>query len=309
MQACGDDVEDTPRAIGRRAAGDLGDEGQRVALVEHTQLTAPVVAIGRVEVDAALQQVAMKIGHERANVTRRDPPSLRVVSRLYRVHPGLRPRRPVGLVALVDGEHRRLLRHAQVFARKEVLSAGRVEREAVHRVTVRVDERGRRAIDDVAGSDLLAAGAEDVLGHDAVGLSSTVDGENRANGHIHVDVAGAVEGVEADDIVARAVGGDLDDLVLLFARHRGDAAGPSQHLDEGVVGDAVELLHVLALHVHVTRLAPELNQAGAPDLRRNQLADDTDLGHQPRELAARVRVQVLLTEHVLSEGNAEVDRL
>ena len=55
------DVEHRVLAIGRGAARDFREEGQRVALVEQPQLTPSRTSINGVEVQATLDEVPMKV--------------------------------------------------------------------------------------------------------------------------------------------------------------------------------------------------------------------------------------------------------
>src|SRR5215831_1036285 len=61
------DVEDALAAVDRGAAGLLDDERERVRLVEKAQLAARRLGVRRIREDAAAEQVAVEVGHERAD--------------------------------------------------------------------------------------------------------------------------------------------------------------------------------------------------------------------------------------------------
>ena len=63
-------------AVGGRASRLLGDERERRRLVEQPQLAPRGLAVGGIEEDAAREQVAVEVGHQRshvAGVLGRDP--------------------------------------------------------------------------------------------------------------------------------------------------------------------------------------------------------------------------------------------
>ena len=73
-----------------------------------------------------------------------------------------------------------------------------------------------------------------------------VDAEDGAGGDRGVDVGGAVERVEDDDVVAVVRLLDRDRDVLFLGRDDAGPAADSQNFAEDLVGDDVELLLVLA---------------------------------------------------------------
>ena len=60
----------------RRAARLLDDERERIRLVEQTQLALRRLAIRRIREDSAAEEVAMKVGDERADVARAQRPAI-----------------------------------------------------------------------------------------------------------------------------------------------------------------------------------------------------------------------------------------
>ena len=95
-----------------------------------------------------------------------------------------------------------------------------------------------------------------VLGH-------LIDGEDGPNGHVHVYVRGAIEGIEEDDVLALAVLElERDGLGMLFGPNQTDFATTSERTDELLVCQHVEFLLHLALDVHVSGVAKEIHQPG-----------------------------------------------
>ncbi len=110
---------------------------------------------------------------------------------------------PLLPVAFVDAVHPALLGALNVLVRQEELTEGRVECEAVHAVPGRVHHHCARTVDEVSGGHLHVAGLETILNIAVVTRSNPpVNRENRTDADVHVDVRGAVERVEQQDIVA-----------------------------------------------------------------------------------------------------------
>ena len=70
MQALRHDVEHRPAAVGRPAPRLLHHERERRRLVQQAQLALGIVGRGRIEEDAAGDEIAMEIGDEGPDVAR-----------------------------------------------------------------------------------------------------------------------------------------------------------------------------------------------------------------------------------------------
>src|SRR5690606_20596336 len=128
VQLGGLQIEDAGAAIGGQAARLLHQEGQGVGLVEQTELALGGLARAGVEVDAALEQVAVEVGHQTADVS---GAVLALLAGVNVAAHGLVELEPVALVDGVDLALGRRL-HAGV-AEAEGADAG-VEGETVHAV-------------------------------------------------------------------------------------------------------------------------------------------------------------------------------
>ena len=153
--------------LGRLPAGVLGDHRDRGRLVEEPQLPARVLRIlvvQRVGEDAALEERAVEIRHERPDVAERLGLPGRVVLPLQRAHPLLGLRRPS--TGSSPRSRSRSSPAAGIFMSecdRQELPDGRIQRESVHAAPDRVDEHRAGAVQDVAGRELPEPGLEAVL--------------------------------------------------------------------------------------------------------------------------------------------------
>ena len=158
VDVLGLDVEDAALAVGGDAAGLFGDEGDRIGFVEQPQLAGGMGFGGRVEEDAALEQRAVEVRDQRADVARAVFAAQRAAAQARRDSPD-RPRgscrrwpRSRNSICRCSG-----MRMFSWLSTKAPIFG--IEREAVDAVAGGVDENRRRAVDDVAGGDLLASRA------------------------------------------------------------------------------------------------------------------------------------------------------
>ncbi len=108
---------------------------------------------------------------------------------------------------------------------------GGVEGEAEDAVAGGVNKNGGWPVNDIASRHLFRAGLEDSGANvvaDTWGLAK--DGEDSANVDVHVDVGGAIEGVEDDNVFAGGRGTVEDKgFLIFFGDEGGDAiAKPRQ---------------------------------------------------------------------------------
>ena len=136
MEQLGLDVEDALSAVRAGAARLFGHVAERVRFIAQAQFAGGRLDVARVEEDAALEQVAVEIGDQRADVAQ-----ALVGAQLgdRRLHLGM----PVPLIALVHRVGRALGRDPNLVMRMEKLARRRVEREAVH-TTIRGYDQHRR---------------------------------------------------------------------------------------------------------------------------------------------------------------------
>ncbi len=175
--------------------------------------------------------------------------------------------------------------------RQQKLADGRIEGEAVDAVSSRVDEHRRRAVDDVACRHLVAPRLQRVLHRDApeVIIRNLIDGENGADGHVHVHVARSVERIEQDHVLAlAAVEEQRDGFGVLFGADEAHLAAASERPHELLVGEHVELFLDLALHVHVPGVAEKVvDETSLAHVAVDDLGGHGEVAEEARELSLR----------------------
>ena len=219
------------------------------------------------------------------------------------IHVALHAVGPLEVVRLVHAVDAASVRRANARVREQELAQARLEGEPVDAVSRAVDEHGARAVEHVAGRHLMHAGLQAIL--EAAGArlrDAPQDREDRADVDVRVDVRRAVERVEVHHVLAdRLPLRNGDDVFVLFRRQDRELPGRAQHLVDHVVGEDVELLDLLAVHVLVAREAEDVHQPGARHLAIDHLRRERHVGQHAGELAARPGVQALLLEEELAE--------
>ncbi len=102
MQRSGLDIHDAVEAVRGFAACLLHQKRHRVALIEQAQLAVRRVGAGRIDVDATLEQVAMEIGNQRADIAGSVGSVGRFIPLLAIFEVLFHPVRELDVVALVD---------------------------------------------------------------------------------------------------------------------------------------------------------------------------------------------------------------
>ncbi len=265
---------------------------ERVGFVKQTQFAIRRFLRFRIKEHAAAHQRAMKIRHQRTDVTRA------VTARFVRLHPVqvfLDVLREFAAVRAVDTVSLSGNRHLHIFLRQHERADGRIQREHMHAVTGRVSQHRAAAVKHVTGGNLLQTLLQNRRLHIAIGSIAVRrtfhDGENRADVDIRVDVAGAVERIEQNDVSAFVAGIRDHMRFFVFLRdQQADVAAITEAAHQRAVGDLVQLLHFLALDIHFARGAHDVRQAAARNLRGDDFAGEGDAGEQPAKLRGRVRI-------------------
>ena len=95
---------------------------------------------------------------------------------------------------------------------------------------------------------MLAAAAEEVTEGYAVGAFIAIDGEDGADGDVHIYIGRAVNRIEDEDVVAARVSfRDGVNVVHLFGSHAGKSARVIGGADDERIGELVEFLHLFAV--------------------------------------------------------------
>ena len=105
-----------------------------------------------------------------------------------------------------------------------------VQGEAVHAMTAGQHQHGGGAVQRIAGADLLGAGLQEILGGRRIALAlAAQDGENGADGNVHVHVAGAVERIEYQQVfAARVLRRNRVNVIHLLRRHGSTGDRPTR---------------------------------------------------------------------------------
>ncbi len=216
---------------------------------------------------------------------------------------------PVALVGHVDGEFGGALRNAEVLVGKHEAAQLTIQGEAHHAVAESQNQHGLRAVDGVAGGNLLGPRLQEGFLAECVvltetGIRAAQHGEDGADRDVDVDIARAVQRVEDQQIgTLRVLAGNLVGVVHFLGRHAGQVAAPLVCLQQDFVGEHVELLLHFALDVlavGATQYAPEgaLGYRVADFLARS--CHDLD---EKAQISRRVVTASLLDE-VATEGYA-----
>ncbi len=254
MQRGGDDVEDALRASCGCAAGLLHQQAHGVGFVQQAQLAGFVrlALIPRIQEHAATHEDAVHIGHHAAHPAHVEVASARTVLALQAfVDVALDWWRPVTQIRHIDRELASAGRNLQIALSEDETALFPVQGEHGHSMPYGEHELGLRAIDAIAGGNLLAAGLEKMLLGDVGGVFGNLQhGKDGADGDVHVDIGRAIERVEQQQVfAARVVLGDREHGVHFFRGHGGQMSAPLVGVDQHIVGDDVELLLHFALHV------------------------------------------------------------
>ncbi len=212
---------------------------------------------------------------------------------------------PVPHVAHVDRKFPGVCRYRHSLLRQYERTLLAVERERGHAVTHGQHQRGLRAIDAVTRRHLFASRLQEIgHGHAGFGLSLAQHAEDRADADVHVDVAGAVQRIEHQQVFTlRVTVRDDVDAVHLLAGHCRQVTAPFVGLDQHRVGDDVELFLDLALHVfRLCRTQHATERALVHGLADALAGAGHHLQQQPQVGRNQV-VHTLLLHQVAGQGN------
>ncbi len=316
MQGSGLDIENTLVAVGRSATGLFDDHRHRVGLVHQAQLARLVrlAGITRVHEHAATGEDTVHVGHHRG-----DPAHVVVAPQRpgftgqqlgdVTLHRGF----PVALVGHVDGEFLGRLWHLDVVVGEHEAAEFTIQGEALYAIAQGQHQHGLRAVDGVAGSDLLGARLEEgvlaqVTGF-TVALGAAQHREDGADRDVDVDIAGAVQRVEHQQVGTFGVlAGDLVGVVHFLGGHAGQVAAPLVGFEEDFVGDHVELLLHFALHVFAVQAAQHAAEGALGHLMADRLAGPRHDFDKETQVGRGV-VAASLLDQVAAQGDAGHGRL
>lgn len=207
MESLRNDVENVTRAVGALAASVDDEEGEWRGFVEEAQLAFLVSLLHGVHVNTSIQQVAMEVGDQRADIATGVRAMRRLVLDFHPVRELLDGLVPLVVVRLVDGEALGVRGQLHVLVGQDELTDGGVEREAVNAVASRVDQHAGRAIQHVASGHLFASLEQlQSLSFLGSGLRAAPDAKDGSDGNVASNVGAAVQGIHCQGILAAQLG-------------------------------------------------------------------------------------------------------
>ena len=170
----------------------------------------------------------------------------------------------------------------------------------MHALAHRQHELGGRPIHRITGGDLLAPGLQEVvLGRFGVVGRVAQHREDGADRDVHVDVGRAVERIEQQqEATLGIVERDLVHRLDLFRGHSGKVAAPLVGLQQDLVGDDVELLLRLALHVVGAGLAEHAGERALGNVDADRLHRARDDFDQQAQLGVDAPGALLLDQEL-----------
>ena len=176
----------------------------------------------------------------------------------------------------------------------------------MHTVASGQHQHSLRAIHGVASGDLLAAWLQEVLfGRLSHAVGCLEDREDGTNRDIDVDIAGAIERIEHQQIFALGITvGDRVNGFHFLGCHAGQMAAPFVGFQQDFIGNHIQLLLYLALHVFTTGAAQHFTQRALADRMADALAGPADDFDQQAQLGGNLVMQALLLDQMLGKTDA-----
>ena len=183
--------------------------------------------------------------------------------------------------------------------RQDELAEPPVEGEAVNAPSHGEDQHGSRPIDRVSGAQLLHSGLQEVgfAGHRR-SVRRLQYGKNTAHRRIDIDVAGTVQRIEGQQILAaREFFRNFVRLLEFFRDHAGQISAIFTGAQKDVVRQDVQLHLRLALNVRRLRRPLCPRQSAAADDEADALARQAHMIQQGRKISRTPREFTLLLHH------------
>ena len=145
------------------------------------------------------------------------------------------------------------------------------------------------------------------LGGRGGALGAAQHREDRADRDIDIDVGRTIQRVEEQqETTARVIGGDRADLLDFLGGHRRQVAAPFVGLDQDVVGDDIELLLGLTLHIVTASLAQHAGEGALGNIDGNGLDRTGDDFHQQAQIGAHQALALLLDQELGERDSTHV---
>ena len=131
-----------------------------------------------------------------------------------------------------------------------------------------------------------------------------MQGKNGAHVHVDVDVGGAVQRIENQNVIAPGeFRPHADQLGLLFGSHGADGPAAFHAVDKNTVGNGVHFLDVFSLHIDFSGAAENIQQTGLIDAAGNGLAGQDQVIQQAGEHTGSLRGHLLMQQQMFGNRN------
>ena len=157
MKSCRLDIKDALFSRAGTTPRLFHDEGQRRGFIKEPQLSFRLIGISGIKIKPPLQERPMKISHKGPYVSRGIGPSGLAVLLTKIVYGLLCLRLPPVIISFIDTVRLAFRRDPDVLMRQKELTDTRMECEAVNPIATGIDQDGARAIQHIAGCDLLGS--------------------------------------------------------------------------------------------------------------------------------------------------------
>mmetsp|Transcript_19959 Transcript_19959/g.37508 ORF Transcript_19959/g.37508 Transcript_19959/m.37508 type:complete len:413 (-) Transcript_19959:250-1488(-) len=300
----------------------LEDERHRSAFVQKTELSIRILSVSRVSEDPSIQESTVDIADHRTDVTRAVLGATLALALLKIVNVGLKLRVPVEVVGLVHRVDLTTLRDLDVGVGKDELSNSRVKSEAVQAVSGGDHKDGRRRVHAVPRGNqvlsrlqsgfqaILLGNGELITITDNAFLRGLEDTEDGSGGDGSIDVRGSVKGVEGGHIFSRVELVNNNWIVFLLRSDNAKLSGGAKGSLKDIVGDDIELLLLLALHVDRSTSFSKTSgtgNTGSLNHGGNALASHGDSGDEANHvLLSRSPAAHGLLDHEAGESHSSI---
>ena len=172
----------------------------------------------------------------------------------------------------------------------------------MHAVACRVHHHCARAIDEVARGNLGAALLQAIFERAvfAVRGDFAMDGEDRTDTGIHIDVRRPVQRIEHQNVFAfLAAGRKRNDVFRFFRRHRAEMSVVAHRATDCFLCKNIELLHRVSVKVGFAGSPQNLHETCHVDFARNNFRGQRETRHQRCEITGRLGMHPLFIKYVL----------
>ncbi|CAO3308207.1 conserved hypothetical protein [Pseudomonas sp. P14-2025] len=214
----------------------------------------------------------------------------------------LHRRLPEALIGHIDGELPGISRNGHTGVGENELAGPLIQGETIDTLPCRENQHGGWTIKGIACAHLLGTSLEEVL-QSGLGDSAGIvqDGEDRPYRDIHIGIGGAIQRIEQQQVLTSwiHVRNSVDPLHFLRG-HSSQKATPLNRINQHFIGENIQFLLNLALHIFAVSRAQYTDQVALIGTVANPLAGYGDETEQRAERSIHCRPATLrLTEKLI----------